>query len=262
MYLIGQFSKIARLTVKTLHHYDTIDLLKPAKIGENNYRYYTEEQLHYCRKIEELKKLDFTLEEIKSILKGKVSLEEVITGQISKVRQQRDYYQSCLENGMVIMKNLLKERVNNMYRVNEKIIEPVNVISIRTQGSITNIGETIKQICVSMYKNNLSSAGYMFTRYYNEDFNPQDTDYEVCMPVVNDTKVIGLKTIELPGGNAISTIHTGPYNDIGQAYKVLFDYLNKTGKVCTGPPREVYLKGPDVCSSEEQYVTEIIFPCN
>lgn len=32
MFTIGQFSKICRVTTKTLRHYDEIDLLKPVRV--------------------------------------------------------------------------------------------------------------------------------------------------------------------------------------------------------------------------------------
>ena len=52
MLRIGQFSKLARTTVKTLRYYDQIGLLKPAMIdADSRYRYYTEDQLETVRQI-------------------------------------------------------------------------------------------------------------------------------------------------------------------------------------------------------------------
>ena len=42
MYKIGEFSKITNLTIKALHYYDEIDLLKPHRILENGYRMYND----------------------------------------------------------------------------------------------------------------------------------------------------------------------------------------------------------------------------
>jgi len=42
MYRIGIFSKLGRVTIKTLRHYDEMGLLTPAHVDEENgYRYYT-----------------------------------------------------------------------------------------------------------------------------------------------------------------------------------------------------------------------------
>ena len=46
MFAIGEFSKICQVSVKTLHHYDRIDLLKPQKVDPfTGYRYYEKEQM-------------------------------------------------------------------------------------------------------------------------------------------------------------------------------------------------------------------------
>ena len=69
MYRIGEFAILTGVSVKTLRYYDYINLLKPSKIDQyTNYRYYTNEELTKFQKIEYLKKLGFTLEEIKANL--------------------------------------------------------------------------------------------------------------------------------------------------------------------------------------------------
>ncbi|MCH8135049.1 MAG: MerR family DNA-binding transcriptional regulator, partial [Proteobacteria bacterium] len=39
---IGQLAKQAKISVRTLHHYDAIGLLKPAVRADNAYRFYNE----------------------------------------------------------------------------------------------------------------------------------------------------------------------------------------------------------------------------
>ena len=64
---IGEFSKKTGASVKTLRYYDQIGLLKPSEIDVfTNYRYYGESELQNYKRIEYLKKLGFTLEEIKN----------------------------------------------------------------------------------------------------------------------------------------------------------------------------------------------------
>ena len=52
MLRIGEFSKLAKVSIKTLRYYDKIGLLKPAMIDSaTQYRYYTDEQLEMIRLI-------------------------------------------------------------------------------------------------------------------------------------------------------------------------------------------------------------------
>jgi MerR family transcriptional regulator, thiopeptide resistance regulator len=45
MHTVKDVARLANVSVRTLHHYDSIGLLKPACIGENRYRYYGEKEL-------------------------------------------------------------------------------------------------------------------------------------------------------------------------------------------------------------------------
>ena len=63
---IGEFSKLTGVSIRTLRYYDEIDLFKPADIDLfTDYRYYNEEQVEDLNLINELKKVGFSLEEIK-----------------------------------------------------------------------------------------------------------------------------------------------------------------------------------------------------
>jgi DNA-binding transcriptional MerR regulator len=44
-YTVSQLARLSGTSVRTLHHYDEIGLLKPASVGENGYRYYGREEL-------------------------------------------------------------------------------------------------------------------------------------------------------------------------------------------------------------------------
>lgn len=44
-YTVKQLARLSGVSVRTLHHYDEIGLLKPAFTGENRYRYYGREEL-------------------------------------------------------------------------------------------------------------------------------------------------------------------------------------------------------------------------
>lgn len=67
-YTVKQLSKLAGVSIRTLHYYDEIGLLKPDAYGENGYRYYGEEALLRLQQILFFRELDFSLAEIQSIL--------------------------------------------------------------------------------------------------------------------------------------------------------------------------------------------------
>ena len=67
-YTVKQLSTLAGVSVRTLHYYDEIGLLKPSTLGENGYRYYSEEALIRLQQILFYRELDLSLEDIKHII--------------------------------------------------------------------------------------------------------------------------------------------------------------------------------------------------
>jgi MerR family transcriptional regulator, thiopeptide resistance regulator len=67
-YTVNQLARLAGVSVRTLHHYDEIGLLKPAFTGENRYRYYGEDELLQLQQILIHRELDIPLSEIGVIL--------------------------------------------------------------------------------------------------------------------------------------------------------------------------------------------------
>lgn len=67
-YTVNKLAKLSGVSVRTLHFYDEIGLLKPAYYGENNYRYYEEEQLLILQQILFYRELGFQLNDIQRII--------------------------------------------------------------------------------------------------------------------------------------------------------------------------------------------------
>ena len=61
---VKQVARLSGVSVRTLHHYDEIGLLKPACVGANGYRYYGREELLRLQQILFHRELGFSLEEI------------------------------------------------------------------------------------------------------------------------------------------------------------------------------------------------------
>lgn len=68
MYTVKQLSDLAQVSVRTLHHYDHIGLLKPTQIGANGYRYYDDAALLRLQQILFYREMGLELLQIKDIL--------------------------------------------------------------------------------------------------------------------------------------------------------------------------------------------------
>jgi DNA-binding transcriptional MerR regulator len=65
---VKQVAKASGVSVRALHHYDQIGLLKPAHLGQNRYRYYGREELLRLQQILIHRELGIALSEIAAIL--------------------------------------------------------------------------------------------------------------------------------------------------------------------------------------------------
>ena len=67
-YTVKQVAKLSGVSVRTLHHYDEIGLLKPDSVGANGYRYYGQDELLRLQQILFHRELGFPLAEIARVL--------------------------------------------------------------------------------------------------------------------------------------------------------------------------------------------------
>ncbi len=67
-YTVKKLSELSRVTVRTLHFYEEIELLKPAYYGSNGYRYYEEKQLLQLQQILFFKELGLSLKQIQKVI--------------------------------------------------------------------------------------------------------------------------------------------------------------------------------------------------
>ena len=67
-YTVGEVAKLAHISVRTLHHYDELGLLTPAGRSPAGYRLYSTGDLRRLQKILFYRELEFSLEEIASML--------------------------------------------------------------------------------------------------------------------------------------------------------------------------------------------------
>lgn len=68
VYTVKKLSELSGVTVRTLHFYEEIGLLKPAYYGSNGYRYYEEKELLQLQQILFFKELGFSLKQIQKVV--------------------------------------------------------------------------------------------------------------------------------------------------------------------------------------------------
>jgi effector-binding domain-containing protein len=101
-------------------------------------------------------------------------------------------------------------------------------------------------------------SGPPFAMYHNID--GQNVDVELGVPV--DRPLPGrdrIQASELPGGDVVTSLVVGPYDQLPGAYAALMNWMEAQGYVARSAPFEQYLNDPSSVPPE-QYETRISFP--
>lgn len=119
-YLIKEFADLTKVTVRTLHYYDQIGLLRPSFEKANGYRVYTDADLLKLQQILTLKFMGFSLAQIRELLdrKGYEAVKslrvqaEAVKDEIARLRQASRAIEQVIEalegHGRINRKKLIQ----------------------------------------------------------------------------------------------------------------------------------------------------------
>jgi len=104
---VGELAKRTGLTVRTLHHYDEIGLLKPSLRTEAGYRLYTAGDVARLQQVLSLRQLGFALEEARECLdRPDFSPLELIRLHVARLRKQVEMQQKLCDRFEAIAAHL------------------------------------------------------------------------------------------------------------------------------------------------------------
>ncbi|MDQ8203809.1 MerR family transcriptional regulator [Pelagicoccus sp. SDUM812003] len=263
-YSIGEFSRIARVTVKALRLYHDRGLLVPDFVDpESGYRYYAPDQVSDARVIQALKAMGFSLAEIKQLLEECVEDGELVAHLNAKRRDLETKVSSFRKSideidGILRVTPSGEELEGNAHEVEEKQIPAMLVAGYRMKGRYDEVGKGFKVL--GRHAGRFIS-GRAMCLYYDGEYKEEDADIEPCFEVKRAVDKEGVASRELPGGTALTYLFKGPYERLSEGYAKLFEVVKREGAKLVSPSREVYHKGPGMIlkGNPEKYLTEIQF---
>lgn len=260
MYKIGEFSRLAKTTVKTLRYYEKEGLLIPAFVDESLYRYYSASQLLNLARIVRLRQMGFSIGGIRRILAGE-DFRELLIGRKAEIEkslaeytQQLSQIHYALEEMSMNYEPVIKELPACTVYYKEGVIKDYSEASAFILSSAEECLKTNPNIkCVE--------PDYCFMNYLDEEYREHDIACRYCQAVTAagvENETIRFKT--LPAVRAVCIYHKGSYSTIGEAYGFILKYLEENGYQIAELPRECYIDGVWNKDDPAQWLTEIQVP--
>ena len=274
MLKIGDFSQLARVSIRALRYYDELGLLKPVKVDNfSGYRYYSAEQLTQLQRIIAMKDMGLSLEEIACLLKDNVSIahiQDLLHIKQEELKQKLEIEAKRLKRVEEWLVEVEKEGKMPNYEIVIKKILPLKVVSIRTTLPNSLAVEPVwrkaepvlRKIVDYIFKSGSQITGPPLAIFYGEGPKEKDFDMEAALPVSQDVPSKGeFQCKELPGyDQMVTTIHKGGINSGGPAYAALGKWIETNGYQIIGHDREIYFVDPHITTPPIEFITEIQIP--
>ena len=246
MLRIGDFSKLSRISIRMLRHYDEIGLLHPDSVDDfTGYRYYSEDQLPLAGRIQTLKSLGFGLSVIKEII---------------------DKYEDTAE-----MERFLRVKRRELETEAEAVRQKLTLLDstlkwLRKDGNLMDYNVTLKTIperYVASVRQVIPAYDCegMLWEMMNRELEPQKVQQaSPCYGAgeYQDTEHVRFKTV--PPIQIASATYKGSYEQIPRVNEAVANWVVENGYDFDGKSFCIYHVSPGQTSDPEELVTEVCFP--
>lgn len=265
MIKIGDFSNLAHVSIKTLHHYDELGLLKPVHIDRfSGYRYYNLEQLAILNRILALKDLGLSLEQVAQLLGDEHISTAEMRGMLRLKRMELaarvDEEQARLLRVEQRLRQLEEQDEHPQSEIAVKAVPAQTVLLAQitaADDSMLLAARESLQTLLQQYleQARLKPAGPWLGLVENLPYAESDQTITLAVPVqlrsnqrADDWRGTPIRLRELPAASSMaSLVHSGESARLPLTYSSLYSWTQSNGYKPAGPFREVYL--PDLPST-------------
>lgn len=262
---IGEFSRLSRISVRMLRHYQDRGLLAPARVDAfSGYRYYRAAQLTVAHVITRLRDAGFPIEEmgrVLDVLDDPAALASLMDDQRRRLlieRDQLDGRLAALDHTL----SLLKESAMTI-KVRTITMPAMHVAALRrTIPSYSDEGVLWGEIMSLLPASgaSLPAGGMAGATFYDEEYREADADVEIWVQVAGAFAAETPVTHRLvPAQEVVVATLLGDYSAMPRATSAIGAYISEH-RLRTGPMFNVYRVGPASDPDPANWVTDVCFP--
>lgn len=255
MLKIGDFSRLARVTIKTLRFYDEAGLFHPAFVEpRTGYRFYRAEQLAHLQRILVLRELGCSVAEAAEFAALPIDSADYAQ-RLALLRKRLMIRVARDEQRLRRLDALLHARPRPMTdrrrrAVRQRRIPPVSALTLRDR--VRSLGAEVERMFEAteqrIARHGCRAPSSPFVLFHDMEYRAAHVDVEVCVPIDPDS-------ISACGGRVVHGVEraacvrfAGSYEQAPQLCEMLLDWMDESGTRIAGPIRETYLRfGADQC---------------
>ena len=253
---IKEFSKFTGIKQSTLRYYDEIGLFQPVLRGDNNYRYYSAQQITTVNLINVLATLDIPRKEIVklannrtpvSILKLFSEQEELLNAEMRRITESHSIIQTfrkLIEEGNRAKENEICECELSRLPLS---IGPPNHFPENEQ-----FYHTFVNYCAHAKEMNVNLSFPIGGYYENIDSLISEPSHPS-----NFFSIAPNGTSEKPAGRYLVGYARGYYGDMGDLPQRIYDYAKENGISLKGPMYAIYLHDEISSLEPDEYLVQI-----
>lgn len=261
-YLIGEAAKIFDISADTLRYYDRIGLLKPVKLKNKLYRYYTSKQFDLLYMIQSLRLLDISLDDIKDILYNKdlskfvnclEEQEKHIENEINNLKMMKECIKtlrSRIDNLDRDMNEISIKKCPKMWAVTVPIDSAEDVFSykdmIEINMEVDSQWATLSDFIFFINKKDLLEHNFIYSKY------------GMISKYIYESKNCNIEYI--PSRQYAFSIYKGYYKDISSTYSKMIEWIETNGYLIDGDAIEKSIISLHDKEDESEYIIEIWIP--
>lgn len=256
MLSIGEFARLAGVSVRMLRHYDVLGLLRPAHVDPSSgYRSYTASQLDRANRLVALKDLGFTLQDCGRLLGVDLDTEELremlrvrhteLAAQIAADRLRLDQVERRLrtiEKEIPMSTNVILEPYTEQELPALRVVQLSGRVSDQQQvGAV--VGPLFGRLDEAVHSSGVTPTGVAIGTYTTDgDEMVAAAAYPVGDDVeASEAEAAGLELAQVDAQpRALVATMRGPLSAIGEAWQSLSREVEARGLRFAGPCREVY----------------------
>lgn len=267
MFKIGEFSKLAQVSVRMLRYYDEAGLLKPAQTDPlTGYRLYTAQQIPTLNRILFLRGLGFSVADIAQALKNwdPAFLDKRLEERRGEIEAEIAARRQTLAKIELAKRDLQCQALTLDCEVTIRALPACNVFSLRRRvADYWGEGALWQEMAAYAKARGICFSEETFSIYHDADYREKEVDIEVCAPVAalgQSADGFAYRLLDAVPLMACTMVY-GPFENIAGAYRRFAGWLAQHNQYkMSGLTRQLVRRGPWNESDPAQYLTQIQIP--